>query len=126
MAYGLKHIVGKAALGLTKEPNVVHLGSSSGYQAINLAHLWGFRKIILLGFDCRETKRKHFFGDHPKQLSQLHPYGKWIKNFNLLARDLKSHRAEVINCSEISALTCWPKMKVGDAIARFESTTSDT
>lgn len=117
--HGLNWILGQAGAGLSRKANLVHFGSSSGYQAINLAYLWGAKRLLLLGFDCNAPAgKRHWFGDHPKPLRQDHPYAKWVQNFTKLACDLRTEGVEVVNCSPRSALTCWPKMTIEEAIER--------
>lgn len=95
----------------------MHFGGSSGYQAINLAYLWGATRIVLLGFDCKPVDGKdHWFGQHPSGLTQIQPYSLWLENYVDLARDLKAEGVEVINCSPDSALRCFPV----DTIMRVE------
>jgi hypothetical protein len=116
--YGLNWICGESKDGLCKQPHRIHFGQNSGYQAINLAYHWEAKRLVLLGFDCKQTDKTHWFGAHPKGLEQKHPYQSWIRNFARLAADLKREGIEVINCSMDSALTCWPKVSVEVALAR--------
>jgi hypothetical protein len=109
--FGTNWVLGRGQPGLGLD--CVHFGGNSGYQAINLAFLWGAKRIVLLGFDCKRVEGKdHWFGQHPKGLTQLQPYEIWINHFNKLAVDLQSHGVEVVNCSLDSALECFPKMDI--------------
>jgi hypothetical protein len=64
--YGVKLIAGKAAESFSTDPAVLHYGSNSGFQAVNLAIVWGAARIVLVGFDMRVVGgKRHFFGDHP-------------------------------------------------------------
>lgn len=109
--FGLSWVLGRNKNGLGSD--CVHFGGNSGYQAINLAYLWGAKKIILLGFDCQPIDGKsHWFGQHPQGLNQTQNFAMWIGNFNLLAKDLESEQIEVINCSMQSALECFKKVKI--------------
>ena len=86
----------------------VHFGGNSGFQAINLAYLWGAKRIVLLGFDGKAVGGKdHWFGQHPQGLTQVQPYSLWLDHFPQLAYDLKREGVEVINCSPDSAITCF-------------------
>lgn len=93
----------------------VHGGGNSGYQAINLAYLFGSRDILLLGFDMGlgDNGEKHWHPDHPKGLVQAQPFKEWIHRFDKLADDLKAEGVRVTNCSRRTALTCFPR---GDLI----------
>jgi hypothetical protein len=104
--YGLRHIRSARARGLSTLPGLVHQGSSSGYQAMNLAYLAGAAKLILLGFDC---KGDHWHGNHPAPLNSRLPHKQWIDAMGVLARDLESERVVVFNASPDTALTCFPR-----------------
>jgi len=112
--YSLRYLPGRRQPGLGRD--CVHFGSNSGYQAINLAYLWGASKIILIGFDCKPINGKpHWFGKHPEQLNQTQPYAVWIENFKGLAADIEAEGIEVINCSPDSALDGFKKAHIADA-----------
>ena len=113
--YGLNRVEGKRADGLGKDK--VHYGANGGYQAINLAYLFGAKKIILLGFDMKRGKVKsHWHGEHPGGLNKDLLIKTWLKNFPKLAEDLKSEGVEVINSTRDTALECFNKVKLEDAI----------
>jgi hypothetical protein len=114
--YGLNRIDGDKAEGLGK--NKVHYGSNSGYQAINLAYLFGAKKIILLGFDMKrgENKKSHWHGEHPGCLNKEMPIKTWLKNFPKLAEDLKIEGVEVINATRDTALECFNKVNLEEAL----------
>jgi hypothetical protein len=96
--------------------DMIHTGGNSGYQALNLAYLWGARKINLLGFDMQRTGgRTHFHGDHQ---GLNNPYDgmlqQWVKNFEMMARDLKAAGVEVLNATRETALTCFERISIDD------------
>lgn len=94
--------------GLSTEPGLIHTGQNSGYQAINLAFLFGARKIVLVGFDMQHTGgRHHWFGNHPLGMRNACGVDDWKKNFPKLAADLQAQGVDVVNCSEETALTCF-------------------
>lgn len=97
---------------------MIHQGGNSGYQAINLAYLWGAKTIILLGLDCSKSPdgQAHWFGQHGPELTQQQPFDLWQSNFPALAQDLKDHGVRVINCSRQTALTCFERMTLEEAM----------
>jgi hypothetical protein len=105
--YGINRVKGANRPGLGPE-GMIHTGGNSGYQAINLAYLWGAKKIILLGFTMREIDgKKHWHEDHPKPLvAQILP-DEWRHKMKFLADDLKVKGVDVVNCDPLSALTCF-------------------
>jgi hypothetical protein len=109
--FGLSWVLGRNKSGLGSD--CVHFGYNSGYQAINLAYLWGAKRIILLGFDCKDINgQAHWFGQHPQGLNQTQNYAIWISSFSQLAKDLEAQNVEVINCSTDSALECFKKIPI--------------
>lgn len=109
-AYEIKHIESVPAAGLGKRPGVIHQGSNSGYQAINLAYQAGAARIVLLGFDFHGT---HWHGKHASGLPNPQDwlFDTWIRKAEQLALDLKLEGVDVVNCSQGSALSCF---RMGD------------
>lgn len=95
---------------------MIHQGGNSGYQAINLAYLFGASVIVLLGFDCSPSKsgEAHWFGQHGPQLTRQQPFALWQAKFPLLARDLEIEGVRVINASRSTALDCFERMALED------------
>ena len=111
--WGLKMMPGRGNRGLGRD--VMHFGDNSGYQAINLAYLWGAGRIILLGFDMQRTGgRAHFFGDHPGALNSGTQYTDFAPHFWQLADDLRAEGVEVINCTRETALACFTRARIDD------------
>lgn len=52
----------------------------------------------------------------PEKFRKNSPFKTWIENFNKLSVVLRDEGIEVINCSTESALGCFPKMKLSDAL----------
>lgn len=108
----------RPGLGLAE----VNTGGNSGYMGINLAYLFGARKIILLGLDCQPgpNGEKHFDGSHPMPLTQHQPFGEWIKRFKTLAEDCEKRGVDVINCSRATALTCFKRGDLKEVVNAFD------
>jgi hypothetical protein len=118
--YGIHRIGSENLPGLGRY-DVIHQGGNSGYQAINLAYLWGAQTIILLGLDCSKSPdgQAHWFGQHGPGLTQQQPYDIWQASFPALAQDIKDEGVRVINCSRQTALTCFERMTLKDAINEY-------
>lgn len=122
--FGLNWIHGHSKLGgLSNDPNMIHCGKNSGFQAISLVYLFGVERIILLGFDFMHAQREgkrivHWHGDHPKGLGNAAAanLGKWAREMHLLADDLKQTTTQVINASRRTALKCFRRMNLEDAL----------
>jgi len=100
--------------GLSTDPETVHTGGNSGYQAINLALHLGATTIILLGFDmCWNGGKSHWFGDHPKGLNNATP-NKYIAAFRTIKPE--AYGIEILNCSRHTALDAFPVVSLEDAL----------
>jgi len=116
-AYGLNRIRAWSKPGLSREPDTIHHGANSGYQAVCLAYVWGAARVVLLGFDCQYTGgQRHWFGDHRRGLNNATGLGCWPKNFGKMSEDCKEVGLEVINASRQTALKCFPRMTIEDAL----------
>jgi hypothetical protein len=111
--YGLHWIRSSSQPGLSPDNSLIHEGGNSGYQAINLARNFGAKRIVLLGYDMGGP---HWFGDHPRELPVLSNYTIFLANFPQLAADLKREGVEVVNCTRKTALDCFPKATIEDAL----------
>ena len=105
--YKINYLKGVNEIGLGKK--FVHMNGNSGFQAINLAYLFGCRRVLLLGFDMKTGPKgeKHWHADHPNQLMQAQCFGDWIHKSTKLAEDLAAAGCDVVNCTPGSALTCF-------------------
>ena len=99
----------------SNDPKFIATGGNSGFQALNLADLHGFDRIILLGYDMKlaDNGKRHFFGDHPSPMNKDSDYKRWIGYFE---EALPFIRAEVINCTRSTALTCFPRAELEKVI----------
>jgi hypothetical protein len=99
-----------------------YTGGNSGFQALLLAVKRGAKRVFLLGYDMKRGAdgKSHWFGDHPGALNRGSNYKDWCDNFARWAPKLEEMGVEVINCSRDSALTCFPKMSLEDAILLME------
>lgn len=113
--WGIRCVRGKASEGFSRDPALIHYGSNSGFQALNFALLRGATKVILVGFDMRVVNgKRHFFGDHPAPLSNSTTYSSFIRHFETAA---KHCAVPIVNATPGSALNCFPKVSLDDALA---------
>ena len=83
---------------------------NSGANAVSLAIHAGASKVILLGYDCQRTNgQSHWHGDHPKTLSNARSIAIWPEKFKRLADYAKKQGVQVVNCSRVTALTCFQR-----------------
>jgi hypothetical protein len=105
------------AHGLCEDPHGLRTGSNSGYQAINLAFHLGAKVIVLLGIDMKAavSGAMHWFKrerEYPPETYQT----LMLPKFQTLVEPLARHGVKVINCSPDSAITCFPKMTLAEAL----------
>lgn len=105
-----------AETGLAESPDTLALGRNSGYQAVNLAVHLGAAKIILLGYDLQRTNGKENFHDGPHK-GPGDKYRGWLPLFETLVEPLKQLGVTVINCTPGSALECFAKMTLAEALS---------
>lgn len=112
--YGALQIHGKGDPGFSTNPAIIHYGANSGYQTLNLCYLWGFSKMILVGYNMkRVNNQSHFFKDRHKSLSLDSPYTRFVKNYETIQKDI---RDKIINCTPDSALTAFKKQSLEDTL----------
>lgn len=113
--FNIELISGVHKSGLGRD--IIHFGSNSGYQAINLAWLLGAKRIILIGYDMQKTGGKaHWFGEHPPSIKTNTNYTSFVPKFTSLAKDLENEKIEVINCSIDTALQCFKRANLEDVL----------
>ena len=88
---------------------VVHLNGNSGAQAINLAMVFGAKRVLLLGFDMKAGPKgeAHWFGQHPPQLVQIQLYREWMHHLTQAAPDAAARGVDIVNVTPGSALECF-------------------
>lgn len=101
--------------GLSNTPGQIVNGGNSGHHAVGIAHAFGARRILLVGYDMQKAAdgRRHWFGEHASTengrrtgLAQAFPVAAWLKHFAVLATDLQRAGVECVNCSKETAMTC--------------------
>jgi hypothetical protein len=111
--YNLCFIRKSNGKGFSRRQDTLHTGGNSGYQALNLAYLFGANRLIMLGFDHKISSdgKSHFFGDHPDEVRSRYSY--WRRFWEDLAAQKPPHK--IINCTRDTTLdmfTCKPLEEV--------------
>ncbi|MGO1079949.1 hypothetical protein [Inquilinus sp. CA228] len=103
---------------LVEEPGRIGHGGNSGFQALNLAIQFGARRIALIGFDMRLDRGLHWHGPHGRDLHNPNEAAlmRWRRAFAAAAQDLAALGVTVVNCSPVSALTCFPAGSIEDVL----------
>lgn len=111
----LHRIAGRSGKGLSTAQDLIHFGNNSGYQLINVALLFGIKRMILCGYNMSVVdKKRHFFGDHPQGLNRSGSYTGFIGNYKTIKPD--DYGIEIINATPRSALDMFPKMSLEEAL----------
>jgi hypothetical protein len=114
--HGLRLVRGQPGKGFSMDPGCIHYGANSGFQALNLALLFGAVDIVLVGFDMRLVGgRSHFFGDHPAVLRRTGSYQNFIRAFEVAAARLPGGIG-IRNATPESALRCFPEIDLDQAL----------
>jgi hypothetical protein len=113
-AYGLSLVNGETGSTFTADPAAIRHGQNSGFAALNLALHTGARRVVLVGYDMRNTGgRAHFFGNHPKGLHTGDP-SRFVKNFRAAVSSIPA--GVQVMCGTPSALTMFPQVPLHDAL----------
>ena len=109
--YGLRCVAGAQGAGFSRRQDVIHYGSNSGFQALNLAILFGAARIVLVGFDMQG---RHFFGAHPHPLVNSDPR-RFVRHFERAVPSVPAG-VEILNATPGSALTCFRAASLDEAL----------
>lgn len=103
--------------GIETDPSGLRTGKNSGFQAINLAAHLGAVRIVLLGYDMMTgaNDRDHFYGSHANGVRV--PFHDLKPFFVEIVAPLRALGVEVVNATRSSALDCFPKVSLADALA---------
>jgi hypothetical protein len=113
---------GKYTDCISTTPGKVGGGGNSGFQALNLAVLFGAKRIILVGYDMTDAGGVHWYGrngwygaNNPNQSN----FKRWLTAFDAAAPVLASMGVEVINASPNSAMKSFPRRSIDDALKEW-------
>lgn len=102
--------------GLETSPDGLRTGHNSGYQAINLAVLYGAKRIVLIGYDMQfgPKGQRHWHPDHPSERQS--PFRTFIQSFASLVAPLSQLGIRVINCTRQTSLTCFTRQPLSEVL----------
>lgn len=119
--------------GLSTDKSYIAHHHGTGPQLLNIAYHYGFKVLLLIGWDMRYpgkvdqftyTGKRHYFGEDP--LTEKH----WPVHISpdgrldgLMKEVVTIHPEEygikIINCTPGSAMTCFPMMDLDEAIDQY-------
>lgn len=94
------------------------IGNNSGMRAINLAEAYGAKRILLIGFDMHVRAGVHWHAPHAGRLHNPVAASMQIWRTDM-ARHAPLYRKRgltIINCTPGSALDCFPRMSLQEAL----------
>ena len=117
------------------------MGRNSGFAAISLAYNLGAKRILLLGFDMKNSDNGdiHYhtgYPDksktptitelkmgipHPREKRKTAPYDKHMVGFDIIAKEADEVGIEIINLSPDSKIDCFKKMSVHQYLNQREN-----
>lgn len=108
---------------ITNQPGIIGWGGNSGFHCLNLAVVWGARRIILIGYDMRLDLGTHWHGLH-QSMNNPTPGNvlRWCRAVDGVAEALKKMKIEVLNTSDVSSLKNYPKVSLEEAIGQRSRT----
>lgn len=112
--YGLNHINYDSQL-IFSAKDIIATGNNSGFQAMNLAYLHGYKRIILLGFDYMNSGQ-HWFGKHKGSLQKSPDMRRWVQHMRKAQPIMESLGIDVINCTRETAIDCFKQMPITEAL----------
>ena len=114
--YGWNPAGGSA--GINPQNDGVYSGRNAGYQTIVLAAKSGAAKIILLGFDMKDSKGRTNWCDYPEPGNpDVYP-SVFLPAFPHLVKPLAKMKVDIVNCTPDSALRCFPCAPLHEALAK--------
>lgn len=122
---GLNYIQEIWADGLSTDPDYIHAHHGTGPQVINIALHYGIKRMLLVGWDMSYPKdydgqakqigsgKRHYFGEYPAHLQHWPSVDIVEGKLNGLIREMETikpedYGIEIINCTEGSAMKCFP------------------
>jgi hypothetical protein len=109
--YDLRLVEGRMEPGFSTDSAAIHYGCNSGFQALNLAILFGAKRIVLVGFDMQGG---HFFGKKPYRRAGT-PFGLFLPQFERAAASMPTG-IEIVNATPGSVLKAFPPMDLAAAL----------
>lgn len=107
---------------MVDEPGFIGGGGNSGFQALNLAVQFGATRIMLIGYDMSDRGGSHYYGRnmwHGANNPSEPGFIRWKRAFEKNQQVLTDLGVEVINAAPLSALKCFPRMTVQQAIEKW-------
>lgn len=101
----------KSLPGLSDSWAAAHTMGSSGYAALNIAYLMRPQFIGLIGYDY-DASGRHWYDDEKKLRNKKGTWATWAAAYDTTVAQLQAAQIEVINFSEHSKITAFPRRRL--------------
>ena len=111
-------ILSAGAMGIPQsfEGGIFH-GQNSGFGAIQLAYLLGFKEIYLLGFDMKMSGLEGHFSDKWYTRPQYEVIlERFVEEFDQVAPMFEERGIRIVNLSPDTALECFTKKRIEEIL----------
>ena len=117
-ALGVRQIRSEGGAGISTDPSFIYQGANSSFQAMNLAVLFGARRIVFLGLDLSAgADGETHWHKYPSEFERRSPGWDLFKSaFETAAPILQGMGVEVINASRRTVLECFPRIPINEAL----------
>ena len=119
--------------GLARDGSYIRHNGNTGAHLVATAYAFGMEVGILVGFDMQQTGGTpnaaghleggpiHHHGPHVNGLANPSPLAlaMWATRIAVMARDLGERNVVVLNASIETALTCFPREPLDEALERY-------
>lgn len=122
---GVKYIErdNKHTSGISTNVSAVSWNNNSGTAAISLAHHFGVKRVLLLGFDMTvgNGNASHWHGPHRQEPNKdikhrLSSFNRHLKGFPMVARDASLLKMEILNVSQTSVVQEFRKVTLDEVL----------
>lgn len=104
--------------GITEEITALS-GSNSGHQAINLAIKYGYKTIVLIGFDMDSSSpATHWHDEHRRPTNVDNYKNTMLPGMEQISKYIKEKRTDIkiVNLNPKSMITCFPFGNLSDYV----------
>lgn len=116
----IKRLKRDLGYGLSTKSDQLRWNTNAGSGAINLAYLFGVKKIYLLGFDMKTSKdgTTHWQSGYAgyNQPTSDKAFKRFLERMDKIAEDAKKLKLEIINVSTDSAISQFPKVSLKEVL----------
>lgn len=109
----LKRLPGQ---NLSDDPSVIYGGGTSGFGALQVCIHKHAKQIVLFGFDYASSA-PNGVGQEKKRAQNAANWSAWAEHFSVYVPYLSQHGISVVNACPSSAIRCFQKVAMQDAIA---------